>query len=123
MSGTSGISKARVRQGIRANVKPAPVEPTVLAPITGDSDVTFSAVGLNFTPDTGVAFISDAAAVDELANVTDVRIAPPSTLDGLGIIEVDVSFVNLPPATADLFQIFLTASNGQRVFLGVVNTA
>lgn len=120
-SNNNGLSRARVRQALRADTKPAPTEPVDLAPGSGDNDVQFSFVGMGFTPSTGIVFVPDQAAADELANVTAVAVTP-SGQDSLGVIQVDVSFVNLPALTNDLFRMFLTGPNGQRSFLGTVSS-
>lgn len=121
-SSNSGISRARTRQALRANTKPAPAEPTDLAPASGDSDVQFSFVGMNFTPSTGIVFVPDQAAVDETATVTGVAVTPSGQDEPIGTIQVDVSFVNLPALTNNLFRMFLTGPNGQRSFLGTVSS-
>lgn len=93
-----------------------------LTPPAGDSDdveITFQ--GLNFTKDTAVVIVPDAAAADETATVVS-RTVVPSQKNVLGSITVGFDFVNLPAATADLFQVFLTGPHAQRVWLGSVSS-
>ena len=74
MTGTSGLSRARLAHALRTNTRPAPVDPHDLAPAAGGSDVAISEGGLNLTPSTGVVFVPDQAATDETATVTDVTV-------------------------------------------------
>jgi hypothetical protein len=123
---SGGVSRARIRgffNNYRAPAPVLPMPPIVLAASTvGDQLEQIVVPGLNFTKDTAVVLVRDAAAADEPGEVTS-RTVVPSGKNILGAISVEMTFSNTPAAVANYYQVYLTGPNGQRVWLGTVSVA
>lgn len=123
---SGGVSRARIRGILNNNRAPAPVLPmpaiALTASTVADQVRQIFVSGLNFTKDTAVVLVPDAAVADEPGEVTG-RVVVPSAKDVLGTISVEMTFSNTPAAVADYYQVFLTGPHGQRVWLGTVSVA
>lgn len=119
----TGVSRARLGAMLRNNRAPEPVLPMPVIDLpntTPSTDVQIVFTGLNFTKDTAVVLVADAAdeAGGETAEVTG-RVVVPSQVDVLGIITLDLNFANTPAIpTPNYYQLFLVGPNMQRTFLG-----